>query len=65
VNIELSEAQQTRGASICNMCYEGNRLLSDWERKKESKINAADKRVKQCNDSQVMQIGKRVSFSKP
>src|SRR5690606_23355118 len=34
VNMELDEAQQVRGASICNMCYEGNRLLRDQERRK-------------------------------
>jgi len=64
-NLELNESQLLRGASISMMCYEGNRLLRDLERKKEPKINATNKPVKQHNDRQVMQIGKRVSFSKP
>jgi hypothetical protein len=70
--MELSEAQQTRGGSIYNMCYEGNRLLRDWERKKEkatskTAIKASKKPAeedgKDDGDKVHFQIGKRVSFS--
>jgi len=67
VNMELSEAQQTRGASIYNMCYEGNRLLRDLKRRKEKTMKTATKaikkRAKEDGDKVPFQIGKRVSFS--
>jgi len=66
VNMELSEAQQARGASICNMCYEGNRLLRDWERRKEkitkTTTKAIKKRTKEDKEKVRFQVGKRVSF---
>jgi hypothetical protein len=66
VNMELSEAQQARGASICNMCYEGNRLLRDWERRKEkitkTATKAIKKRTKEDKEKVRFQVGKRVSF---
>ena len=67
VNMDLSEAQQTRGASIYNMCYEGNRLLRDLKRRKEKTMKTATKaikkRAKEDGDKVPFQIGKRVSFS--
>jgi len=67
VNIELSEAQQTRGASFYNMCYEGNRLLRDWQRRKDKTPKTATtttkKRPKEDEDKAHFQVGKRVSFS--
>ena len=68
VNMELSEAQQTRGGSIYNMCYEGNRLLRDWERKKakittKTTVTATKKRAEKDGDKVHFQVGKRVSFS--
>jgi len=63
VNMELSEAQQTRGASIHNMCYEGNRLMRDLERKSGSRITAMKKQITHEEDAQFLKVGKRVSFS--
>jgi len=71
VNMELSEAQKTREASIYNMCYEGNRLLRDQQRRKEKAITktatssstAKKKRAKEDGDKVHFQVGKRVSFS--
>jgi len=68
VNMELSEAQQARGASFYNMCYEGNRLLRDWERRKEKIIpktatTTTKQRPKEDEDKVHFQVGKRVSFS--
>jgi len=68
VNMELSEAQETRGASFYNMCYEGNRLLRDWKRSKDkttpkTATKAAKQRAKEDGDKVHFQVGKRVSFS--
>ncbi|PRY55076.1 hypothetical protein B0I27_10135 [Arcticibacter pallidicorallinus] len=65
VNMELNEAQQLRGASIYNMCYEGNRLLRDQERRKEkiTTKTSAEKRSKENERVTHLQPGKRVSFS--
>ncbi|PRY54596.1 hypothetical protein B0I27_102365 [Arcticibacter pallidicorallinus] len=67
VNMALNEAQQTRGSSINNMCYEGNRLLRDQERRKE-KITMTTKittkqRPKEDESKVHCQPGKRVLFS--
>jgi len=68
VNMELSEAQETRGASFYNMCYEGNRLLRDWKRRTEkttpkTATTAAKQPAKKDEDKAHFQVGKRVSFS--
>ncbi|PRY55271.1 hypothetical protein B0I27_101240 [Arcticibacter pallidicorallinus] len=68
VNMELNEAQQTRGASIHNMCYEGNRLLRDQERRSLKMLakttTITTKRLPKEDENKVhFQPGKRVSFS--
>ena len=49
------------------MCYEGNRLLRDLERRKEkttkTTTTATKKRAKEDGDKAHFQVGKRVSFS--
>lgn len=63
VNMELSEEQQVRGASIYNMCYEGNRLLRDQERRKVKITEKAVKiRTEKGGENENFQVGKRVSF---
>ena len=64
VNMELSESQQTRGASIYNMCYEGNRLLRDLKRRASSKVKIPKMGTGKQADMEVMPVGKRVSFCK-
>ncbi|PRY53319.1 hypothetical protein B0I27_104330 [Arcticibacter pallidicorallinus] len=67
VNMKLNEAQQLRGASIHNMCYEGNRLLRDQERRKgtvtQTTTITTKKRAKVDENNTNFQPGKRVSFS--
>ena len=64
VNMELSEAQRTRGVSINNMCYEGNTLLRDLKRRIVPKTTATKKRKTHEGDVPDLKVGKRVSFSK-
>ncbi|PRY53865.1 hypothetical protein B0I27_103338 [Arcticibacter pallidicorallinus] len=67
VNMNLDAAQQVRGASINNMCYEGNRLLRDQERRKgrlPAKTSAQTKGYKKEElNTQAAILKKRVSFS--
>ena len=75
VSLRLSEAQQPRAAAIHCMCYEGNRLLRDQERRREraqatspavaTKAATAVKkrRPKEDEGKLLFQTGKRVSFS--
>lgn len=63
VNLKLSETQEARRASLCTMCYEGNRLLRNRERKFGHKARATKTRTIDEKDSPVFQAGKRVSFS--
>ncbi|PRY55226.1 hypothetical protein B0I27_101194 [Arcticibacter pallidicorallinus] len=73
VNMKLNEAQQTRGASFNNMCYEGNRLLRDLKRRNENitettttamKKKATTKHRTEDGDDKVQfQIRERISFS--
>jgi len=53
VNMELSESQQTRGASIYNMCYEGNRLMRDLERKARPNKTATKKQITHEEDARI------------
>lgn len=74
LNMELSEAQQARGASFYNMCYEGNRLLRDLKRTEEKikattpaamrKAATTKQRAKDDDDKVQFQVGKRISFVK-
>jgi len=63
VNMELSEAQQTREASIYCMGYAGNRLLRDLEQKFGPQILAPKKRTTHDKEPELFRVGKRVSFS--
>ena len=62
VNVELSEGQQPRAASICMMGYEGNRLIRNLERRIGTKAKETTKEVKRQVGMTEMPVG-RVSFS--
>ncbi|MGV3706464.1 MAG: hypothetical protein ACO1NU_13910 [Arcticibacter sp.] len=64
VNMELSGAQLQRGASFYTMCYEGNQMLRNLERRIGVESTVKKKEPDPVEDSGDLKCGQRVSFRK-